>query len=467
MARVFSFRFQLQSIMSDALIVIGGGLAGSEAAWQAARRGITVLLYEMRPERQTEAHRTGLLGELVCSNSLRSKDPGSGPGLLKKELSMAGSLIMEAADASSVPAGSALAVDRNIFAEFISSRLSSHKNIEIVRGEMTDLPDTPAILATGPLTSTAMAESLSRFIGGEHLYFYDAIAPIVAADSIDNDKVYRASRYGKGGDDYVNCPMTKEEYEAFYHALLEADKVTPRGFEEERVFEGCMPVEVMAARGVDTIRFGPMKPVGLPDPRTGKEPFAVVQLRAENNELTAYNMVGFQTRLKWPEQKRVFSMIAGLERAEFLRYGSVHRNTFINSPLFLDKDLTLKMKKTLFIAGQISGVEGYIESTAMGLLAGINAARMLRGLNVPEVPPSTSHGALVRHITGSESKHFQPSNINFGLFPIPAAALKIRDKKKRRMLIAEKALEDWGRYLAMVNEESPVEAAHGMSLGRG
>ncbi len=439
--------------MSDPLIVIGGGLAGSEAAWQAARRGVKVRLYEMRPERRTEAHRTGLFGELVCSNSLRSKDPGSSPGLLKEELSMAGSLIMEAANASTVPAGSALAVDRNIFAEFISSRLSSHGNIEIVRREVTELPDTPAILATGPLTSTAMAESLARLIGGEYLYFYDAIAPIIAADSIDNDRVYRASRYGKGGDDYINCPMSKDEYEAFYKALLEADKVTPRGFEEQRVFEGCMPIEVMAARGVDTIRFGPMKPVGLPDPRTGKEPFAVVQLRAENNELTAYNMVGFQTRLKWPEQKRVFSMIAGLERAEFLRYGSVHRNTFINAPLFLGRDLTLKMKKTLFIAGQISGVEGYIESTAMGLLAGINAARMMKGLDVPVVPPSTSHGALVRHITESESKHFQPSNINFGLFPVPAAALKIRDKKRRRQMIAEKALEDWGRYLEMVNEE--------------
>lgn len=437
--------------MSEKLIIVGGGLAGSEAAWQAAQRGLKVLLYEMRPGKQTEAHRTGLLGELVCSNSLRSNDAGSAPGLLKKELSMAGSLIMEAAGASTVPAGSALAVDRELFSRFISGRLEGQPDIEIIREEVKELPDAPAIIATGPLTSTSMTDALAGLLGNEYLYFYDAIAPIIDAGSIDYEKVYRASRYGKGGDDYLNCPMSKEEYEKFYNALMEADRVTPRGFEEQRVFEGCMPIEVMAVRGVDTPRFGPMKPVGLPDPKTGREPHAVVQLRAENRELTAYNMVGFQTRLKWPEQKQVFRMIPGLENAEFLRFGSIHRNTFINSPLFLNKDLSIKKRENIFIAGQISGVEGYIESTAMGLIAGINAAFRLRGFPVPEVPASTSHGALIRHITESESRHFQPSNINFGLFPVPEEAIKIRDKKKRRGVVVENAIKEWEGYLKKVN----------------
>jgi methylenetetrahydrofolate--tRNA-(uracil-5-)-methyltransferase len=291
--------------MPKKLIVIGGGLAGSEAAWQAARRGIEVTLYEMRPEKFTEAHKTGSMAELVCSNSLRSNDLYTGPGLLKKELSMAGSLIMEAAYETAVPAGSALAVDRDRFAESISARISDNPLITVVQKECTELPGDMAVIATGPLTSEAMTRSLSERIGGDYLYFYDAIAPIIDADSIDYEKVYRASRYGKGGDDYLNCPMSKEEYEAFYEALIAAEKVNPRGFEEKMVFEGCMPIEIMASRGLDTMRFGPMKPVGLPDPRTGREPHAVVQLRTENREMTAYNMVGFQTRLKWPEQKRV------------------------------------------------------------------------------------------------------------------------------------------------------------------
>ncbi|HSB31381.1 MAG TPA: methylenetetrahydrofolate--tRNA-(uracil(54)-C(5))-methyltransferase (FADH(2)-oxidizing) TrmFO, partial [Candidatus Sulfobium mesophilum] len=294
--------------MAEELIVIGGGLAGSEAAWQAARRGIKVALYEMRPGKMTEAHRTGSLAELVCSNSLRSNDLHSGPGLLKRELTMAGSLIMEAAEASQVPAGSALAVDRNFFADLISKKLSGSAGIRIVREEVVSLPAGPAIIATGPLTSDAMADSLAALLGGEHLYFYDAIAPIIDSESIDYSIVYRASRYGKGGDDYINCPMNKDEYDAFYDALIEADRVTPREFENQRVFEGCMPIEVMASRGRDTIRFGPMKPVGLIDPKSGKEPYAVVQLRAENREMTSHNIVGFQTRLKWPEQKRVFQM---------------------------------------------------------------------------------------------------------------------------------------------------------------
>ncbi|MBI5103100.1 MAG: methylenetetrahydrofolate--tRNA-(uracil(54)-C(5))-methyltransferase (FADH(2)-oxidizing) TrmFO [Nitrospirae bacterium] len=437
--------------MSEKLIIIGGGLAGSEAAWQAAKRGVSVRLYEMRPRKLTEAHSTGLLGELVCSNSLRSNDMYSAPGLLKKELSMAGSLIMEAAEFSTVPAGSALAVDRTIFADFITKRLSEHPGIDIVREEVTELPSEVAIIATGPLSSEGITRSLAEIIGNEYLFFYDAIAPIIDAESIDYEKVYRASRYGKGGDDYLNCPMTKDEYESFYNAIMEADKVTPRGFEEGRVFEGCMPIEVMAARGFDTPRFGPMKPVGLPDPKTGREPHAVVQLRSENRELTAYNMVGFQTRLKWPEQKKVFSMISGLEHAEFLRYGSLHRNTFVNSTVLLNPDLTLKSRGHLYVAGQISGVEGYIESTAMGLIAGINAGFRLTGKSAPKVPAGTAHGALIRHITETESRHFQPSNINFGLMPVPDEARKLRDKKLKRKLVVDKALLDWRAYLDLLD----------------
>jgi methylenetetrahydrofolate--tRNA-(uracil-5-)-methyltransferase len=436
--------------MVQELVVVGGGLAGSEAAWQASRRGIKVLLYEMRPAKLTEAHRTGMLGELVCSNSLRSADIYSAPGLLKEELSMAGSLVMEAALASSVPAGSALAVDREIFSSFISDRLSREPNIEITREEVTGLPERTAVIATGPLTSEPLTRALGEIVGSDHLYFYDAIAPILDAESLDYDKVYRASRYGRGGDDYLNCPMSKQEYEAFYEAIMAADTVTPRGFEEQKVFEGCMPIEVMASRGFDTPRFGPMKPVGLPDPRTGKEPYAVVQLRLENREMTAYNMVGFQTRLKWPEQKKVFRMIAGLEHAEFLRYGSLHRNTFINSPLFLNRDLTLKNRPSIFIAGQISGVEGYIESTAMGLIAGINGSFVLKGMQPVAVPPSTAHGALIRHITEPERKNFQPSNINFGLLPFPEDAGRIRDKRQRKKIITERAIDEWGKYLMAV-----------------
>ncbi|MDH4231942.1 MAG: methylenetetrahydrofolate--tRNA-(uracil(54)-C(5))-methyltransferase (FADH(2)-oxidizing) TrmFO [Nitrospirota bacterium] len=436
--------------MPQRLIVIGGGLAGSEAAWQAARRGVQVSLYEMRPEKLTEAHKTGFLGELVCSNSLRSNDLCSGPGLLKKELAMAGSLIMEAAYASAVPAGSALAVDRERFAEIISDRIAANPNISVFRTEYARLPDDVAVIATGPLTTESLTGSLSERIGGDYLYFYDAIAPIIDADSIDYQKVYRASRYGKGGDDYLNCPMTEEEYGQFYSAIVDAEKVNPKGFEEKRVFEGCMPIEVMASRGFNTMRFGPMKPVGLPDPGTGREPFAVVQLRTENKDMTAYNMVGFQTRLKWPEQKKVFRMIRGLEKAEFLRFGSIHRNTFINSPLFLNKDLTLKMSDNLYIAGQITGVEGYIESTAMGMLAGINATLRLQGRTVSQVPDTTAHGALIRHITESESRHFQPSNINFGLFPLPEEALKMKDKKLKKQLLVERAMKDWANYLTSI-----------------
>lgn len=431
------------------LTIIGGGLAGSEAAWQAAERGVKVRLFEMRPVKLTEAHKTGLLGELVCSNSFRSDNLPGAPGLLKKELRMADSLIMRAAEVSRVPAGSALAVDRAAFSGFLTDALSGHPGIEIVREEMKEIPDAPAVIATGPLTSGPMAEALGRLVGQNHLYFYDAIAPIIDAESIDNEKVYFASRYGKGGDDYLNCPMTKEVYELFLNALLEADRVNIREFENEKVFEGCMPVEVMALRGEDTLRFGPMKPVGLRDPRTGKEPYAVVQLRPENRDGSAYNMVGFQTRIKWPEQKRVFRMIPGLEKAEFLRFGSVHRNTFMNSPLFLNEDLSLKTGRGVYIAGQITGVEGYIESTAIGLIAGINAARRMRREEPVTVPATTAHGALVRHIT-SPARNFEPSNINFGLMP-PVDPGKGKELRKKMMV--ERALRDWEEYLTKVGSE--------------
>ncbi len=432
------------------LTIIGGGLSGSEAAWQAARRGIAVRLFEMRPDKTTGAHKTDLLGELVCSNSLRSKEPLTSAGLLKDELRMAGSLLMKAAAESSVPAGSALAVDRKLFAEYITQRLLTHPLIEVIREEIAEIPGGPCIIATGPLTSDALSDSLRRLLGGDYLYFYDAIAPIIEADSIDYSRVFRASRYGKGDPDYLNCPMDRDEYERFYNALLEADMVTPRAFEDERVFEGCMPVEVMAGRGKDTLRFGPMKPVGLTDPRTGNVPYAVVQLRIENRDVSAYNMVGFQTRLKWPEQKRVFKLIPGLENAVFMRYGSIHRNTFINGPMFLNPDLTLKVgvSPETYIAGQLSGVEGYIESTAMGVLAGINAARRLKSMGFIAPPGESAHGSLIRYITTSPSEGFQPSNINFGLLPAPD--IRIKDKKKRRAYIAETALAAWSEYIRAV-----------------
>lgn len=435
----------------DFISIIGGGLAGSEAAWQAAKRDISVKLYEMRPRKMTPAHKTDLLAELVCSNSLRSKDPLSAPGLLKTELQLAGSIIMEAALHSEVPAGSALAVDRTLFSSYITENIRTHPLIEIIHEEISDIPDGYCIIATGPLTSDTLSESLKRLLGKEHLYFYDAIAPIVDAETIDFSKVFRASRYGKGGDDYLNCPMNKEEYERFYNALIEADTVGKREFEDMKVFEGCMPIEIMARRGPDTLRFGPMKPVGLIDPRTNKEPYAVVQLRIENRDRTAYNIVGFQTRLKWSEQRRVFRLIPGLEHAEFLRYGSIHRNTFINGPLFLNKDLSLKIKDSTYLAGQITGVEGYIESTATGLIAGINLSRRIKGLPPVPVPPETAHGSLIRYITESEPRGFQPSNINFALLPPPEK--KIKDKRLRRQLMVKRVIESWKRYMEELKDD--------------
>lgn len=425
--------------------IVGAGLAGSEAAWQLLKRGISVRIYEMRPARLTPAHKTGMFSELVCSNSLRSDDPLNAAGLLKNELRMAGSLIMEAAELARVPAGSALAVDREVFSSYITERITGHPLSTVINDEVKEVPSGTVIIATGPLTSSALSDALGRMLGREHLYFYDAIAPIVDAESIDLTVAFRASRYNKGGDDYLNCPMSREEYDRFYDALIKADQVEAREFEDARFFEGCMPIEVMAGRGRDTLRYGPMKPVGLIDPRTGKEPFAVVQLRAENREETAYNMVGFQTRLKWPEQKRVFRMIPGLENAEFLRYGSIHRNTFINGPLFLDKDLSLKDRPRIHMAGQITGVEGYIESTAVGLLAGLFVWRKLVGRDAVLPPVETAHGALLRYVTESDPKGFQPSNINFGLLPPPEG--RIKDKRKKKEYLVKRALSAWKDYL--------------------
>ncbi|UCG77639.1 MAG: methylenetetrahydrofolate--tRNA-(uracil(54)-C(5))-methyltransferase (FADH(2)-oxidizing) TrmFO [Nitrospirota bacterium] len=437
--------------------IIGGGLAGSEAAWQAAKRGVKVDLYEMRPLRSTEAHKTGKLGELVCSNSLRSDDPSSPSGVLKRELQMAGSLIMESARKHSLPAGGALAVDREKFAQFISDRIEEHENIRIVRGEVERIPEGVVVIATGPLTSETMVREIRGLINSEYLSFYDAIAPIISYDSIDLARVFWGSRYGKGGDDYINCPMNEDEYNLFYDELIAADTVHKRDFEDARMFEGCMPVEVMASRGRDTLRYGPLKPVGLVDPGSGKMPYAVVQLRAENIEKSSFNMVGFQCRIKWPEQKRVFRMIPGLENAEFLRYGSIHRNTFINAPLSVNKDMTFRSNRDVYVAGQLSGVEGYLESTAIGLLAGINAARKIKGQDQVDVPESSAHGALIRHLIESDPKRFQPSNINLGLFP--PLGEKIRDKKKKRELVAERALKEWAVYIEKLKDRIELTGA--------
>lgn len=428
--------------MRDDIVIIGGGLAGSEAAWQAANRGAKVTLYEMRPKEMTKAHKTGGLAELVCSNSLGSADPQNAPGILKEEMRRLGSLIMAAAERARIPAGSALAVDREQFSRQVTQALEGHPNVRILHEEMAEIPtDCLCVVATGPLTSEKLSQSIRAVTQSRHLYFFDAISPIVDADSIDMDVVFRASRYDKGGDDYLNCPMTEAQYNAFYDALMAAEKVQPKEFEKTPYFEACIPIEVMAERGRHTMQFGPLKPVGLQDPRTGLRPYAVVQLRTENVHRTCYNMVGFQTKLTYPEQKRVFRMIPGLEQAEFLRYGSLHRNTFINSPQLLLNTLQCKARGTLFFAGQLVGVEGYTESAAMGGLAGINAARALAGLPLVTPPPTTAHGCLIAHLTGSDPGNFQPMNTNFGLFPpLPDSP---RDKEKKRRMIAHRAIEDF------------------------
>jgi methylenetetrahydrofolate--tRNA-(uracil-5-)-methyltransferase len=421
------------------LTVIGGGLAGSEAAWAAAGRGIKVRLYEMRPGTMTPAHKTGHLAELVCSNSLRSLDLHNAVGLLKEEMRSLGSLVMEAADSTAVPAGSALAVDREAFGEYITDAILGHPDIAVIRQEIAQVPEPVSVIATGPLTSDRMADAIGALTGTEHLHFYDAIAPIIDADSVDMDIAFFASRYGKGGDDYVNCPMSREQYDAFYEALMVAEKAPVREFESMRCFEGCMPIETMAERGRETLAHGPMKPVGIIDPKTGGRPYAVVQLRAEDAERTAYNIVGFQTRLKWPEQARVFRMIPGLGGVKFIRYGSLHRNTFINGPLFLEPTLEMKGRPGLFFAGQVSGVEGYVESSAMGILAGINAARLLNGLALITPPETTAHGALITHLTKTEPGRFQPTNVIFSLFP--PLDVKVKKKEERRELLVKRALE--------------------------
>lgn len=425
--------------------VIGGGLAGCEAAWQAARRGAEVILYEMKPQKYSEAHKESGLAELVCSNSLRSNDPGSAPGLLKEEMRMLGSLLMKAAEAAKVPAGSALAVDRVVFSDFVTSAIEANNNITIVRDELTDIPtseDTVIVIATGPLTSDSFAQSIGSLIGEDYLYFYDAIAPIVDVDSIDFDIAFRAARYGKGDDDYINCPMDEETYYGFVEALINAEQLKTKDFEKEIFFEGCMPIEVMAGRGKDTLSFGPMKPVGLEDPRTGKCAFAVIQLRQENKSASMYNIVGFQTRMTYPEQRRVFSMIPGLENAEFLRLGSMHRNTYINSPTHLSATLQMRERPDILFAGQITGVEGYIESAATGILAGINAAKVAEGKAAVSPPELTGLGGLIRHVTDADVKHFQPMHINFGLLP-PVERVKGRRMKKseRRAMAAKRAIE--------------------------
>lgn len=450
----------------EGITIIGGGLAGCEAAWQAAGLGVNVRLYEMRPQRMTEAHTSEGLAELVCSNSLRSRELSTGPGLLKKELEVAGSLIMEAARSSEVAAGSALAVDRELFSSYITAAIKEHPLITVVRQEVTAFPKQGiCIIATGPLTSDTMAGEIRSVIGDDHLYFYDAVAPIIEAESIDYPRIYLMSRYGKGGDDYVNCPMNREEYDRFFDALTEADSVAAREFENARFFEGCMPVEVIAQRGRDTLRFGPLKPVGLPNPSTGRIPYAVVQLRSENAGKTAYNMVGFQTRLRQPEQKRVFRLIPGLEHAEFFRYGSIHRNTYINSPSHLNTDTSLKEVPGIYMAGQITGVEGYIESTATGLLSGISAA--CKALAKEFVPPPrfSAHGSLLAHITGSDPLHFVPSNINFGLLPESDEIPRIRDKKARRQKIAEIALDKWASYIREIKSEYNLGDSQGPGQG--
>ena len=428
--------------MRDDVVIIGGGLAGSEAAWQAAERGAKVTLYEMRPKKETAAHKTSNLAEIVCSNSLGSADPISAPGILKEEMRLLNSLVLRAAELARVPAGSALAVDRDIFAQEVTRTLESHPNIKIIREEIHEIPsDALCIVATGPLTSESLSQALATLTSKKNLAFFDAISPIIDTESIDMNKVFRASRYDKGGADYLNCPMDEETYTTFYDALMAGEKVQAKDFEQVPYFEGCIPIEVMAERGKQTLTFGPMKPVGLTDPRTGKRPHAVLQLRAENQYGSCYNMVGFQTKLKYPDQQRVFRMIPGLEKAEFLRLGSIHRNTFVNSPEILRNTLQVKMRGTTFLAGCIIGVEGYVESAATGGLAGINAARALADLPLITPPLATAHGALINYITTSEAKHFQPMNTNFGLFPpLPT---KIRDKEQKRRMIHQRAMEEF------------------------
>ena len=422
------------------IVVIGAGLAGCEACWQIAKRGGKVVLYEMKPEAYSPAHRSPHFAEMVCSNSFKSESIENAHGILKEEIGRLDSLILQVAKETRVPAGDSLAVDREAFSRRITDTLEGLENVEIIRKEVSNLPrDEITIIASGPLTSDAMSQEVQRVTGNHHLFFYDAISPIVTADSIDFQKAFKASRYGKGGNDYVNCPLDEVEYYRFVDELNQAERIPIRSFERRYLFEGCLPVEEMAERGKETLSYGPLKPVGLVDPRTGKQPFAVVQLRQEDRFETLFNLVGFQTRLRQEEQRRVFQMIPGLERAEFVRWGSVHRNTFIDSPRLLNESLQLKHLSPLFFAGQITGVEGYMESTAMGLLSGINAYRYGEGIPLVIPPPTTAMGSLINYIIHSQAIPFQPMNINFGLFP---PIEKKRKGREKRRLLAERALQE-------------------------
>ncbi len=438
--------------MTPPLIVIGGGLAGTEAAWQAAERGSDVILYEMRPQRNTPAHTTDQLAELICSNSLGSNLPDRASGLLKAELRLLNSLIIAVADETAVPAGGALAVDRDRFAQAITERISHHPRIELRREEVKAIPAGPCIIASGPLTADDLANDIARLTGQQHLYFYDAIAPIVEADSIDMSIAFRQSRYEhtveQADGDYVNCPFTKDEYDAFINALIAAERIELRDFEREdaKFFEGCLPIEVLARRGHEALAFGPMRPIGLRDPRTGKGPHAVVQLRQDNLAGTLYNIVGFQTNLKWPEQQRVLRMIPGLAHAEFLRYGMMHRNTFINSPLLLQPTMQFRARANLFFAGQITGVEGYMGNAASGLVAGLNAARLVRNEALVEFPPTTMLGALCQYVTHADPKDFQPMKANYGI--LPPLESSPRGKRDRYRAFSERALQNMQSFIS-------------------
>ena len=423
--------------MNNTVRVIGAGLAGSEACWQLAKRGFHVELYEMKPGCFSPAHQKSGFAELVCSNSLKADYLSNASGLLKAEMRLMDSLVLKAADAARLPAGGALAVDRDLFSDYVTNTLETHGNVRVIRERVDALPDGPAIVATGPLTHEALLDDIQKRCGFSGLHFFDAEAPIVSKDSLDFSKIFAASRYGKGDDDYLNCPMNEEEYNAFYDALVSAETAEVHDFDKSMVFEGCIAVEILAARGRQTLAYGPMKPVGLTDPRTGKMPYAVVQLRRDNMSGTLYNLVGFQTRLKFSEQKRVFSLIPGLEKAEFMRYGVMHKNTYLNSPDLLDLNFRLKSDPLLRFAGQMSGVEGYMESAASGLVAAIGLTRRLKGREEPDFGECTMLGALSRYVTVPQ-KDFQPMNANFGL--LPPAGKKIRNKKERYEFLAERSL---------------------------
>jgi methylenetetrahydrofolate--tRNA-(uracil-5-)-methyltransferase len=437
--------------MRERVSIIGGGLAGSEAAYQLARRGVPVDLYEMRPQQSTEAHKSGYLGELVCSNSFRSNSLTAPAGLLKEEMRHLDSLVIRTAERNRVPAGSALAVDRDQFSRALTAEIAALPGLRIIREEVREIPDGIVIVATGPLTSAALSRHLGALLGSEHLYFYDAISPIVTAESIDMTVAFAASRYGRDRDDYLNLPLTAQEYDRFVEALLSAERVPTHSFERFVPFEGCMPIEEMADRGKQTLAFGPMRAVGLIDPRTGRRPYAVVQLRQENQEKTLYNLVGFQTKMTYPEQRRVFALIPGLKAAEFVRLGSLHRNTFIASPVHLLPTLQWRQRSSLFFAGQITGVEGYIESAAAGLLAGINAAKLSEGEEPLLPPPTTVLGSLLRYITAPKRKYFQPMNVNFGLLPPLPSPLPA---KERKQAMSDRARADVQRWTVMSCSDS-------------